>query len=326
LYQDIGDSIADSCTIIIIAIHSSCASNVEPITLKTPPSVTPQQIGAFVWEPFNRIEHSLSHGHDNEEFDSTKMIATIPKPVASQQSCGITIKYHLHHANSDAKILAGSSVLSSGGLCPPFESCPNRNLFQQFFRIKFIHEGHTHVRAISTYEFARCFGLVESIQYHLFHEKHKFGLDASMPNRTSAWLFEQIHSHLVYLCDANREVFSPTQFAAQAETIQTLISGAICTCLPSKERWVQAYANDSELYAVRELALNPSRINNETLSKVNHNFCRPLRHSLISVEDDMLIFREPISGSDSYMRLTLVHASYITFCSLPSTRIPSVGI
>jgi hypothetical protein len=304
-YQDIGDSIADSCT-IIIAIHSSCASNVEPITLKAPPSVTPRPIGAFVWEPFNRIEHSLSHGRDNEEFDSKKMIATIPKPVASQQSCGVTIKYHLHHANLDATILAGSSVLSSGGLCPPFESCPNQNLFQPFFGIEFIQEGHTHVRATSTYEFARCFGLVESIQYHLSHEKHKFGLDASMPGHTSAWLFEQIHSHRVYLRDANSEVFSPKQFAAQAATIQTLISGAICTCLPSKERWVQAYAKDSELCTVRELALNPSLINNQTLSKVNHNFQGPLRHSLISVEDDMLIFREPVSGSELYMRLTLV--------------------
>ena len=265
-YQDIGDSIADSCT-IIIAIHSSCASNVEPITLKTPPSVTPKPIGAFVWEPFNRIEHSLSHGRDDREFDNKKMITTIPKPVASAQSRGIMIKYHLHRADSDATILAGSSILSSGGLCPPFESCPNRNLFQQFFGIEFIHKGHTHVRAISTYEFARCFGLVESIQYRLSHEKHKFGLDASMPGRTSAWLFEQIHSHLVYLRNANSEVFSPNQYAAPAATIQTLISGAICTRLPSKECWVQAYANNSELCAVRELALNPSLINNQTLSK-----------------------------------------------------------
>jgi hypothetical protein len=288
-YQDIGDSIADSCT-IIIAIHSSCASNVELITLKTPPSVTPQPIGAFVWEPFNRIKHSLSHGRDDDEFDSRKMIATIPKPVASQQSRGVTIKYYLHRANLDATILAGSSVLSSGGLCPPFESCPNRNLFQQFFGIEFIHKGHTHVRTISTYEFARCFGLVESIQYRLFHKRHKFGLGVSMLGRSSAWLFEQIHSHLMYLRDANSEVFSPNQFAARAATIQTLLSGAICTRLPSKERWVQAYANDSKLCAVRELALNPSLINNQTLSKVNHNFRGPLRHSLISVEDDMLIF------------------------------------
>jgi len=170
------------------------------------------------------------------EFDSEKMIITIPKPVASVQSHGVVIKYHLHRADSDATILAGSSVLSSGGLCPPFESCPNRNLFQQFFGIEFIHDGHTHVRAISTYEFAHCFGLVESIQYRLSHEMHKFGLDASMPSCTSAWLFEQIHSHLVYLRNANSEVFSPNQFSAQAATIQTLISGAICTRLPSKER------------------------------------------------------------------------------------------
>jgi hypothetical protein len=127
-----------------------------------------------------------------------------------------------------------------------------------------------------------------------------------MPSRTSAWLFEQIHLHLVYIRDANSEVFSPNQFAAPAATIQTLISGAICTRLPSKERWVQAYANDSELCVVRELALHPSLINTQTLSKVNHNFRGPLRHSLISVENDMLIFREPISGSDSYTRLTLV--------------------
>ncbi len=60
------------------------------------------------------------------------------------------------------------------------------------------------------------------------------------------------------------------------------------------------------LCAVRELALNPSLINTQTLSKVNHNFREPLRHSLISVEDDMLIFRKPISGNDSYTRLTLV--------------------
>jgi hypothetical protein len=322
LYKDIGNSIADSCT-IIIAIHSSCSSNVTPITLKTPPSVTPRPIGSFIWEPFNWIKHSLSPSHNDYGFDSANMIATIPKLIAGQQSRGVMIKYHLHRANSNATILAGSSVLSSGGLCPPFESCPNQNLFQQFFGIEFIHDGHTHVRAISTYEFARCFGLVESIQYRLSHQKHKFGLDASMPGRTSAWLLEQIHSHLVYLRNANSKVFSPNQFTARAATIQTLISGAICTCLPLKECWVQAYANDSELCAVRKLALNPSLINTQTLSKVNHNFCRPLRQSLISVKDEMLIFCEPISGCDLYTRLTLVPRKlyYIMFIAFHTNPI-----
>ena len=218
------------------------------------------------------------------------MIATTPKPTTDQQSCSALIKYYLHCADADATILAGSAVVSSGSLCPPFESCPNQNLFQQYFGIEFIQDGHTHVRTILTYEFARCFGLVDSIQYRLSHKKHEFGLNASMPSRMSAWLFEQIHSHLVCLRNANSEVFFPNQFVAHAATIQTLVSGAICTRLPSKERWVQAYANDSELCAVCELALNPSLITTQTLSKVNHNFRGPLRQSLISVEDDMLIF------------------------------------
>jgi hypothetical protein len=250
-YIDIGDSIVDSYK-IIIAVHSSCASAVEPVDLKTPPSVSPWPIGSCIWEPFNRVEHSLSPGREDNNFDTSVMVATVPKPIKDQRLRGVAVKYHLHWADSDATILAGSSVLSTGGLCPPFESCPNRNLFQQFFGIQFIQNGHTFVHAISTYKFAHCFGLVGSIQYRLSHEKHNFGLDAAMPGRTSAWLFEQIHSHLVFLRDANSEVFSPNQFAARAATIQMLVSGEICTRLPSKERWVQAYANDSELHTVQE--------------------------------------------------------------------------
>jgi hypothetical protein len=304
-YTKMGDTIANSCS-IIMAVHSSCASTVKPINLKTPPVLNPKPNGSFIWEPFNWIKHSLSPGCDDVDFDASKMISTIPKPVTSQQSSRIMVKYHLHRANSEATILDGSSVLSTGGLCPPFESCPNRNLFQQFFGIEFIHDGHMHVHAISTCKFACCFNLVEAIQYRLSHKKHKFGHDASMPGHTLAWLFKQIHSQLMYICNSNSKVFSPNQFAAPAATIQTLVSGKICTRLLSRERWVQAYANDSKLCAVQELALNPSLISTQALSKVNHNFCRPLRQSLISVEDDMVIFQEPISGSKSYTRLTLV--------------------
>jgi hypothetical protein len=80
-----------------------------------------------------------------------------------------------------------------------------------------------------------------------------------MPCRTSAWLFEHVHSHLVYLRDANSKIFLPNQFVAPAVTIQTLINGTICTCLPSQERWVQAYASNPELCAVWDLVLNPSK-------------------------------------------------------------------
>jgi hypothetical protein len=121
-----------------------------------------------------------------------------------------------------------------------------------------------------------------------------------MPGRTSSWLFEQVHSHLVYLRDANCEIFSPNQFAAPAATIQTLVNGTICTRLPSKERWVQAYASDTEMCALRDLALNPSKINNKALAQVNHNYRGPLRQSLIVVENEMLILHELITGTSSF--------------------------
>jgi hypothetical protein len=57
-YPDIGNSIADSCT-IITAIHMSCTSTVNPIELKTPPPTLSQPLGSFLWEPFNWPEHSV---------------------------------------------------------------------------------------------------------------------------------------------------------------------------------------------------------------------------------------------------------------------------
>ena len=146
----------------------------------------------------------------------------------------------------------------------------------------------------------------ERIQYCLSHDKYKYGLDALMPAKTSAWIFEQVHSHLVHLRDANSKVFSPDQFAAPAATTQTLVNGAVCTSLPSREQGLQAYNNDVELCAVRELVLNQSMINNKALAEFNHNYCGPLRQSLISVENDMFILKELIAGALSYTCLQSV--------------------
>jgi hypothetical protein len=307
-YTDMGDSVADS-SLVISAVHSSCSSTVEPIVLKTPPSTNPSPIGLYIWEPFNRPEHSLCYGRHDVEFnhdESSKMIVSLPKSADSTTSPRLIIEYHLHRQGANGSIFAGSSVLSTASLCPPFEACPNQNMFQQFFGIEFHFEDRTYVRAISAFEFTRCFGLMEQLQYRLSHANYKYGLDAAMPSRTSAWIFEQVHSHLVHLRDANGEVFSPDQFAAPAATIQTLVNGAVCTTLPSRERWLQAYRNDSELCAVRAFALNPTTINNKALALVNHNYRGPLRQSNIFVENDMLIMREPIAGTSSYARLKLV--------------------
>jgi hypothetical protein len=127
-----------------------------------------------------------------------------------------------------------------------------------------------------------------------------------MPGRTSSWIFDQVHSYLEYLRNANSEIFLPNQFAAPAATIQILVNDAICTRLPSREQWVQAYANDTELCAVRDLVLNPSKITNKLLANTNHNYHGPLHQSLIVVENDMLFLHKPIIGTSSFTRLQLV--------------------
>jgi hypothetical protein len=71
------------------------------------------------------------------------MRASTPKPTDTSSLTGVVIKFYLHCKGSDGTILAGSSVLSGDSVCQPFESCPNQNLFQQFFGLEFHHNGHT---------------------------------------------------------------------------------------------------------------------------------------------------------------------------------------
>jgi hypothetical protein len=147
------------------------------------------------------------------------MTVSTPKLADSTKSPCPMIKYHIHRKDANGSIFAGCSVLLRDSLCPPFEACPNQNMFQQFFGIKFHFEGHSYVRAISAYEFTCCFRLMEQLQYRLSHANYKHSIDALMPSKTSTWIFEQVHSHLVHLRDANSKLFSPDQFSAPAATI-----------------------------------------------------------------------------------------------------------
>jgi hypothetical protein len=127
-----------------------------------------------------------------------------------------------------------------------------------------------------------------------------------LPARTSAWVFDQVHSHLIFLRNLNCKVFLPNQFAVLVATIQTLVNEAVCTCLPSWDCWVQVYNNNTKLCIVRKLVLNPSLISNKQPLEVNHNYRRPLHQSLILIKDGMLILSKPICDSTSYTRLHLV--------------------
>jgi hypothetical protein len=75
---------------------------------------------------------------DNVDFmrQDVRFTATLP-PSTFIHPPGVLLKYFLHGVNSDKSMLAGAAVILSDGLCSPFDACPNKNLFQHLFGIKF---------------------------------------------------------------------------------------------------------------------------------------------------------------------------------------------
>jgi hypothetical protein len=182
-------------------------------------------------------------------------------------------------------MLIGLDVIFVDGLCPAFNACPNSNIFQVCFGVKFNYDSHSFICAISPFKFVRCFGFIGQLTYRLSQPPYKFSVDTVMPAHTSAWLFEQVHAHLMYLRDSNWEIFSPNQFAAPAANIQAFVNGAIGIWLPLHEKWVHAYSNNTEMSIICDLVLNPSKINTATLNMGNYNFREPLCQSLIFIEN-----------------------------------------
>jgi len=60
---------------------------------------------------------------------------------------------YLHAWGADATVLAGAAVFPLDSLCPPFDGSPNSNIFRDWFGIEFHADDHTHVRAISPFDF-----------------------------------------------------------------------------------------------------------------------------------------------------------------------------
>jgi hypothetical protein len=123
---------------------------------------------------------------------------------------------------------------------------------------------------------------------------------------TSAWIFDHIHDQLAAIRDSNTEIFPPNQYAAPAAHVQAFVSGVVATRIPDRGRWVQAIASDPELSRIRDIVRDPSKLNNKALIDINYNYHAVLRKSLILLENDILIYREPLAKNGSYTRLQLV--------------------
>ena len=160
-----GDTIAGSCH-LLCGVHSSCTTCVEPFELCPPPPLPPKPISTYLWEPFNRPEHSVSLGRNDNDFCCQDVWFTVAEPPSDTPShCGVDIKYYLHCHGSNESSLSGSAVIPVDGLCSPFYAGTNQNMFQHLFGIEFHFENHTHVRGISPFEFARCFGSTNNLTH-----------------------------------------------------------------------------------------------------------------------------------------------------------------
>jgi hypothetical protein len=133
------------------------------------------------------MEHSVLLAMNDDYFmhQNVKFTTSLP-PSTLIHPPGVSLKYFLHGCHSDESMLAGAAVILFDGLCPPFDACLNKNLFQHLFGVEFNHDNHSWVRGILPFEFARCFGFIDDLTYRLSQPANKFSLDAAVPARTSA--------------------------------------------------------------------------------------------------------------------------------------------
>ncbi len=211
-------------------------TNCKPVELQSPLPTPSRPIAHSIWVPFNMLEHAASYGNGDPSFNLHAVNDTgLPPmkacpPSDAQQSLvpsGIHIFYNLHREHDNPSILPGASVVNVDGLCPEFDAHKNTNLFGHHFGIKFIHDGHTYVQAISLFEFISCFCLTNNLTYKLSHTSDIFCMDAAIPAITSSQIFELIYDHCIQIRCSNFKIYKPHRAAAPAAHVQLFLNGAV---------------------------------------------------------------------------------------------------
>jgi hypothetical protein len=304
-------------TSVVVGIHTNTQSSIKALLFRTPPSIKPRPLAAFVWQPFNKKEFGLSFAHNNPSFANGSMPTLqdlLPSAsVLLLHLIGLLLLYYLHQQGSDTSILNSVAVFSPNSLCPLFDDSSTTNLFKCHFGFEFHDDGHSYIQLFSPLEFMSCFGFINQLHYQISQHGNWFALDASIPSLTSVWNFDHILEQLVLICNATMEIFEPNQFTAPAATIQAFLGAAIGTSLPSRQHWIQAYNTDNDLKRIQDILANPSTLSNNSLRNINYNYHSALRKLLILMEDGFLVYQEWISGEGSYTRLQLVSKE---FCNI----------
>ncbi len=118
-FPDYGDSTIGA-TSVVVGIHTNTYSSIKALLFQTPPLIKPRPLAAFVWQPFNKKEFSLSSDCNDPSFANGSMPtlqALLPSAsVLSSVPTGLLPLYYLHQQGSDTCILNSAAVLSPNSL------------------------------------------------------------------------------------------------------------------------------------------------------------------------------------------------------------------
>lgn len=312
-FPSYGDTIASSVRVLIGA-YSMSTSDAQPVHIPVAPSCPSTPIARFIWPPFNIRTYAVSYSKDSTNFskdvsdsDSPANLRLSDPIPCIQASASFQVLYRLHTTEQDDSIQAGSEVVSTSHLCPPYRPNSQNHLFGPYFGIKYRCDDDTFIRAISPFEFSRCFGLSDNLTYHLSKKDYQHQLDNGIPSRTSSSILILCYDRLKHIRDSNTQIFDPSNHSAPAALANVFLNGSVAARLPDAKAWSEAYDDDPETRLIKSMISNPSLVTRDNLLQVHHSLRMPLRQGLFVSHNDMIILRKPVGlGSDSYCQMRLV--------------------
>ncbi len=81
-FTEFGDSIVDSCRLIII-VHSHMEEKCSSLQIITPPSIPPKRLSSYQWAPFNWPKSAVSYSRDDASFNNHAVNNSGLPPLAS---------------------------------------------------------------------------------------------------------------------------------------------------------------------------------------------------------------------------------------------------
>ena len=310
-YPDLGDSIADE-GFFLLAMHKGASSIREKMVTKTPPTVTPMRLSYFMYKPFNKKEFCVSLARYQDGFSETGFSAQDPVSIETATRVQrAKCSYYLHRPGDDKEVIAGASVYSDHGLCPPFVAS-NTNVFGSTFGVEFELDSKVFVRSVATYEIASCFRLGNDLTHSLAHPENFCLLDCGIPAKTSKCYIEVLLLRIAEMQRENFQIMQPNPCAAPAATacIPAFVNGAVGSKIPDNRTWEQALQEDPVTKLLLEIAANPSLGESQAhVQPLDHIYRQPARHGNFSTRDGVLYMKEIFQDDDRFVELRIVPSS-----------------